>query len=144
MKRGAALYHRRDYWLVGPLTQVHGGPFVSVDPFLKLPDTISFGHLAEELRTALSRSRTMPYINLRDTPLPPSPILQAAGVKSESTFRRGARHVGVLADGESIILSPSENKGGRGFWFLDSIHVPDTAASAALGEAIEQAFAACR
>ncbi len=87
----------------------------------------------------------IPHINLRDTPLPPSPVLKAAGVKSRATLHRGARYCSVLLSEGVITIAPSENKGARGgFLHLDPIEIPEDASDAEFGAALERAFAACR
>ncbi|WP_428263406.1 hypothetical protein [Haliangium sp.] len=118
---------------------------MTIDSFVRLPDTISYAELADEVRSALLRSRVIPDINLRETELPPSPVLAAAGVKSFTTFHRGARLVAVSTDGVVIKLIPTANDGPRcGFAHLEPITVPETATPDELGEAIERAIALCK
>lgn len=147
MTRSASVYQRLGAWIVGPYARMTSGLWVATDPFLSLPTSVGYPRLAREALAAISRSRTIPYVNLRDTPLPlPDPILEAAGVKSWATFHKGAQLVSLTSDDDQIAVSPNINKGAReGFIPLpDDIVVSATVTVDALGEAIEQAFAACR
>lgn len=143
--RQAGVYHRRGFWLVGPFAMMENGPSVTIDPFVRIPDAISYGDLAGEVRAALQRSRTIPDINLRETELPPSPVLAAAGVKSFATFHRGAKMVSIVERDGTIHVTASANRGARGgFAYLEPIVIPATATLDELGDALQQAFARCR
>lgn len=147
MIRSASAYHRRGAWIVGPHSQTESGLWVATPPYVQLPGTITYRELADATRVALSQSQTIPDINPRESPMPPSPILQAAGVKSWSTFYKGAKLVAVRSDDTHLTFSPTVNEGKRnGFGWLEDakLSIPATASLAELGEALKKAIAACR
>lgn len=135
-------------WIVGPLSQMETiGLWMSHSPYVSLPAETPYRQLADAVRVALSQSGTIPDINFRDTPVPPSPVLEAAGVKSWSTFHKGAKLISLSADSERITLTPNRNEGPReGFnpMAAAELSIPATATDDELGAAIERAFADCR
>ncbi|GAB4557387.1 MAG: hypothetical protein Tsb0020_01480 [Haliangiales bacterium] len=148
MNRGASLYFRRDSWIVGPLSPTETGPFVATEPYVKMPAHVSFQELATQVRIALSDSRLIPDIDFNDPARKQtlSPILRAAGVKSWSTFYRGAKLMTIRADDEQITLIPKMNKGARnGFSPVSGRQtLPANSTPEQLGAALERVFSLCQ
>ncbi|GAB4515238.1 MAG: hypothetical protein Tsb0020_33810 [Haliangiales bacterium] len=147
MTQAARVYWRRAAWIVGPLCPQETGPYVATSPYVRLPDSITDSALAAEVRVALSRSHTIPDIDWYATPQPPDPVLEAAGVKTWSTFHKGAKAISLYVEESQLKLYPTINEGSRdGFgWLTDAeVAIQSTATLDELGAALKQAFAACR
>jgi len=71
------------------------------------------------------------------------PLLEAAGVKSWSTFQRGVLYCGVISDESVLKFRPYENKGRGGFVPMPDdkiIDIPSTSSAQEIGEALLQAI----
>jgi hypothetical protein len=140
--KSASVYWRNGAYFVHPLASSRGGaPSLFIGPVVKLEDGADRAVLGAAVMQALEESR-------HDEPWPKQwkgrtqPLLDAAGVKSDSAFHKGLKSVRVdLKDGIVDILPTTSKVPGKGTEALPGkeIKIPLTDAET-LGSAVLQAL----
>ncbi len=142
--RHAAVYRRRDKFIVHPDGKTTAGVYIAIEPFIVLPASADAAAIGSALRRALAAFKD----GLRH-PLPHEwdalamPLYAAAGVKSWGVFARGADLTHVEGYDDVIRLLPQENRGARnGFqpMGLPVLEVPPTISDHELGSAVLNAL----
>jgi hypothetical protein len=138
----ASVYLRKGAYFVHPLASSQGGdPCLFIGPVVKLKDGVDSTMLGAAVMQALQASR-------HDEPWPKQwkgltkPLVDAAGVKTESAFNKGLKSVRVDLQGRIVDILPTTSKApGRGAEGLTGkeIRIPLTDAEA-LGTAVLQAL----
>ncbi len=114
MKR-CAVYRRRGKLLVAPGSRTVDGFWLTHAPYTSLDVEVSEVELGEVVVGAISLSaRDIPTPDWKNGNPVMEALLDAAGVKSHSTFMKGAELVEVEVEEEWARLIPMINKGGRG------------------------------
>jgi hypothetical protein len=140
--KSANVYLRKGAYLLHPLAGSGGGdPCLFSEPVIKLAPGAAPAQIGEAVMTALRASR-------RDAPWPTEwkglvkPLHDAAGVRSESTFRKGLLDVRVDLTGHVLKLTPTTSKGpDRGSSpILEKIITTDLTDATALGSAVIHAL----
>lgn len=75
------------------------------------------------------------------------PLLEAAGVKSWSTFQKGALYCGIISDKSELKFRPYENKGRGGFVPMPDnkiIAIPSSSSAQEIGEALLKTIEKCK
>lgn len=141
--KSVSVYQRRGFYFVHPLAGSQGGdPALFIGPVLKLEEGADAAALGEAVLQSLKASH-------HNQPWPTSwkgltqPLLDAAGVKSESTFMKSAKGVRVNLDQGVLQLLPSTSKdqANAGAPLMDQqIFLPLTDARS-VGDAVLKALA---
>jgi hypothetical protein len=141
--KSASVYLRKGAYFVHPLASSQGGdPCLFIGPVIKLEDDVDNALLGAAVLQALHGSR-------HDEPWPKQwkgltrPLLDAAGVKSESAFHNGLKSVRVdLKEGIVEILPTTSKVPGNGAEALLGKEIKISLSDAeALGTAVLQALA---
>ena len=138
MKR-ATVYFRKKMYLVSPSSKTTDGVWLLVEPCIAVPEASSNEELERAIRVSLDRSRTdIPHPRIWERRR--EPLLELAGVKSWSTFSKGASCLDVEDEGYRIVLVPTKNLGStKGF--VDDLSrqiILDGYRSDVLGAAVRQ------
>lgn len=145
--REASIYERRGALFIRGSAKTDTGLWIEKGPCTTLPSSAAPSELGQAARDALDRSgEIIPHPTVWKSVDEDNPILEQAGIRRWSTFRKGARVVGLsLYDGK-LALTPSENEGSEGFAHLDddALYLPPDADPAELGAAIKQALKRCK
>jgi hypothetical protein len=135
---------RGDRLIVSSSSQTKDGFWISNGSFEILPAD----HPDEELGAAVLRmldaSRTgVRTPDLRRSPSPFTPVLEALGVRSWAEYARGVRHVHIERRDHVVELTPSRNGGAKeGFvGNVDLVTVLVDPTAKALGAALRAGFA---
>jgi len=143
----ASLFQLKDRYLVHPESRTTSGLWLAVPDYV----TLSLNTSPNELGAALGRALDQ---SVDGVPHPKvwtglsKPRLDAAGVRSESAFVRGACCVGVRRS-EEMVLKPSRNGGPtgeqRGFTDLPELRLvlSGNPTESELGDALLNALARC-
>ncbi len=145
--KAISIYQRRGFLYPCPYARTVHGVSVLIGPCVKLSVASA---TATELGAAAFESlnqagEVVPHPEDWDE-LPPSAILQAAGVKSWRTFSKGARTIDLDLMETEFVLTPMRQEGRLDFIPLNDqkLHLPRDCTAEALGEAITRALARCR
>lgn len=109
----AALVRRNDLVVIHPWTRSTSGVMSVCEPYLVLRafDPASLG---AAVRKALDASLTdVPHLNPADSGAHLQPLLKAANVRSWSALVRGAHSVEIEDNGETVVFTPTVNRGAR-------------------------------
>ncbi|MEV6237716.1 hypothetical protein [Lentzea sp. NPDC051838] len=110
--KSCQVYARRGDLFVVPQARTADGFWISWPPFAKVPqDSPDVGALV--LAALDATAHDVPTPNFRTEPMPITPVLALAGVKSWATFVKGAELVAVDLDDGRLSLSPMVNGGSR-------------------------------
>jgi hypothetical protein len=135
------IYRRRDAFFLRSYSMTVDGVWTASEPCVKLAADCSDRELGAAVRAALAASEqgiSRPDPRLAGERM--RPMLQAAGVKSYSTFAKGATSVDVEQDAEGVRVVSSANLGSRGgFQRIDDGVVLDDPADDELGAAVRAA-----
>lgn len=108
--KSARVYLRRGYYLVHPLASSSGGaPTLFISPVAKLAEGADAAELGEAVSQALKASR-------HNEPWPTNwkgvaqALFDAAGVKTESSFMKGAKGVRIDLGDNALEFIPSTSK----------------------------------
>lgn len=120
MMKRVAVYRRRGSYLMAADCHTKDGFWLTVAPYRKLPGDVNAGELGSAVREMLPFSRSgIPTPSWKDDS-DMQELLDAAGVKSYSTFMKGALLVKVRVEDEWATMIPMLNRGGReGFEHLN-------------------------
>jgi hypothetical protein len=141
--KSASVNWRKGAYFLHPLASSQGGvPSLFIGPVVKLEDNVGGAVLGAAVMRALEASR-------HDEPWPKQwtgrtkPLLDAAGVKSDSAFHKGLKSVRVdLQEGIVEILPTTSKVPGKGAEALPGQEIKIPLADAeALGTAVLQALA---
>ena len=142
-KRCASVYRRKGKLLIASASQTPGrhGLWIEAGPHLMAEVDDPRPEIGEKVREALAASR-------RDEPYPDDPesiqvpLLQLAGVKSWSTFMRGASQCFVEQEDDGVRFIPSHRDGGGFVPRADALVTVNTSTDAGrLAEALFEALA---
>lgn len=145
-KKTAGIYQRKDALYIRASVRTEDFLWIEDGPCTKLDETVPPSEVGDALLEALSRSgRVVPHPTEWKSGDEDNPILQAAGIKRWSTFRKGSRCLSISLR-EELSLIPTVNEGSQGFGHLpdDAVHLPTTATALEVGEAVQQALSRCR
>lgn len=145
--REVCIYERRGSLFVRTCLQTEVGLWLEQGPCKMLPSSAEPTVIGEAARDALARSgKTIPHPTEWKSVDEDNPILELAGIKRWSTFRKGARALGVSLYDDRIELIPSENEGSEGFGPLtdDALRLAPDASAEELGTAINEALRRCK
>lgn len=106
----AAVYLRRDRYIVISSSQTTAGFWTENDDCLTFDTAVTVDDLGAGVLRMLDASRTgVPTPDFRQTG--PATSVQAAGLKSVSTFMKGAKYVALERRGVTIQVMPHRNGG---------------------------------
>lgn len=146
--KSISVYQRKKFLYFCAPVYTEQGVGMLTGPCIKLPVSSSTtSDLGEAALESLAQSGAIAPHPTDTDALPPSPVLAAAGVKSWSTFSRGATCLGLTLLDSELRLVPTRREQGMNFMPLDDdqeLHLPLNPAAAQLGEAIQQGLARCR
>ena len=145
--REACIYERRGSLFVVTCLQTEVGLWLEQGACTMLPSSVEPAIIGQAARDALSRSgKIIPHPTEWKSVDEDNPILELAGIKRWSAFRKGARALGVSLYDDRIELIPSENEGSQGFGHLtdDSLRLAPDASTEELGTAINEALRRCK
>lgn len=112
--RKATVYKRGDRLIVNREDTTTEGIPLSTDDVIVLDDTASDATLGTAIVSVLSRARSgIKPVKPSDSHVRLEPLLEAAGVRSWTTFVRGLREASVFEDGGTILFRPSVNLGPK-------------------------------
>jgi hypothetical protein len=140
--QSASVYKRKDGWYLHADSRSNGA-WVATPPFLKLPLDAPLESLGEAVKTAIDASRG-------DVPFPTDwepvfqPVLDLAGVKSWTTFARGAKYMGAMLKNSIFTFLPYRQDRGN-FSPLEDLafDVSGDGGPAEMGEAVQRGMALC-
>ena len=146
--RSAGLYARGGKYFVHPFSRTTAGVLLGDKPVIVLYDTVSAGELGNAVLESLKRYRiNIPHPHPSEFGKLPQPILEAAGIKSWSTFSKGALACTIFSAPTELTITPSQREGFRGA-YLDT---PDLEISLAfpampeeVGLAVREALSRCK
>ena len=145
-KKTAGIYKRKDALYIRASVRTEDDLWLEDGPCTRLDVTASPSEIGDALLEALSRSgRVVPHPTEWKSVDEDNPILQAAGIKRWSTFRKGSWCLSISLR-EELSLIPTVNEGSDGFGHLpdDAVRLPTTATALEVGEAVQQALSRCR
>lgn len=142
----AGIYARRGYLYIRAKLQTDVGIWLERGPCSRLASGSPVDEIGTAVLNALSRSGTIiPHPTEWKSYDLDNPILQEAGIKRWSTFRKKAFCVAVGVEQGEMIVSSTTNEGSEGFAYLDNdILLPATSTVAEVGEAINSALKRCQ
>jgi hypothetical protein len=134
--QSAVAYRRKRKWYFHSEIKTTDGVWVATHPFLSSEqESLDVGDRAKQALAKSTEGVSHPI----DWSGLFTPMLDLAGVKSWSSFSRGAELVGIEMEGNSIKLIPHRNLGpNEGFEPIvgDAIHLPSDASCEDIGNAI--------
>jgi len=105
--RVAALYLRSGFILIVPHARSTAGVYIGIEPVLKLPEPVSEADLGDAVLSALASGREgLPHPSYDEMQRLKSPVLRAAGVKTNSAFAKSALSCDIEDDGNVISIAP--------------------------------------
>jgi hypothetical protein len=143
--KSASVYLRAGAYFVHPLAGSQGGdPCLFSEPVFRLDQSVTPAVLGETVIAALHASR-------HDAPWPIQwkdfckPLYVAAGVRSETAFRKGLLHVRVDLTGTTLEIMPTTSTGPyKGSApIMEKIITAELADPGSLGGAVTKALALC-
>lgn len=142
----AGIYARRGFLYVRTKLLTEDGLWLEDGPCRKLAEDSRADEIGDAVLEALARSGTIiPHPTEWKNVDEDNPILQASSIKRWSTFRKGARTLGIGLEAGELTLSPTRNEREDGFVYLDSeLRLPATASSAEIGETVNEALSLCK
>ena len=144
-KKSAGIYERRGFLYVTSSLRTEDGLWIQDGPCTKLDANTLPAEIGDAVLEALSRSgRIIPHPTEWTSVDQDNAILEAAGIKRWSTFRKHARYLSTSLLDE-FTLTPTKNEGSEGFTHLpdDAIRLRGTADRNELGDAIQRALLRC-
>lgn len=145
--REACVYERRGSLFIRWSSQTEVGLWIEEGPCTMIPSNSKSEEVGQAARDALARSgKIIPHPTEWKSVDEDNPILELAGIKQWSTFRRGARVVGIALYDGKLELTPTENEGSEGFSDLndDALCLSPDASTAELGAAIYDTLKRCK
>jgi hypothetical protein len=119
MTQRSNVYRRGKFFFVVTASETKDGLWVSAEPCFKLPADVAPAELGAHVTESLDKSRR----GLRAPSFKDGehlrPVLEVSGLKSWSTFAKGASLVVVQRDGDVVTAAPQQNQGSGGFAPLD-------------------------
>ena len=114
MERRGVVYRRRGKLLIAADSRTVDGAWITFPPYRQLDADASPADVGRALAESIQLSRwDVPHPHRSDRSRLQA-LLDAAGVRSYSTFMKGALVVEVSVEGECAELVPLLNRGGRG------------------------------
>lgn len=118
---------------------------MATGPVFSLPSDASVEDLGLAVRKVLAASSSgVPHP--QDWTAVSSPVLEAAGVRSWSTFERDALVCEIADEDEVLAFTPTRNLGaGKGYEHKNDqeVRIPSISSYAEIGSALLQAFGSC-
>lgn len=109
----ANIFQRAGAFLIHPSSRTTDGVWILESPCVRLRIDVSDETLGQTVLAQLKASRTgVPHPT--DWKSVARPLLDAAEVRSWSTFTKGTLSVKVMADGDIVQVTPTANLGARG------------------------------
>ena len=145
--RHATIYERRGSLYIRSSSQTDVGLWLEQGPCILLSADSAPDAIGEATRSALADSGSIiPHPTEWTSVDLDNPILEMAGIRRWSAFRRGSLSVGVWQGDGKLEITPSVNEGSQGFAHLDddTLHLPADASADALGTAINKALKCCK
>jgi len=140
-RRSAGIYLRSGKFFVYPYYRTTAGVLIASGPVTVLPDTAEAGELGRAILLSLQEYKNnLPHPQPSELDSLPEPILETAGVKSWSTFSKGALACLISSSQTELTFKPSRREGSRGA-YLDS---PELAIDLTLPTTPEKAGIAAR
>lgn len=142
--KSATVYNRKSKYIIHAVSNTAAGVGIAARPFLVLEEDTSAADLGEAVMNALESARQgVPHPT--DWPSVLRPLLDAAQVKSWSTFVRDTCSCEILDDGSSIKIYPTRNMGAQeGFQSIEakpSLLLPSKSTAESIGSAVREALA---
>lgn len=145
--KSIVIFQRRGFFLVCPYVHTVHRVAIADGPCIKLAvESTSAAQLGTAALQTLERAGAIVPHPEDWSVRPPSPVLDAAGVKSWSTFGRRAHSVELDLLENEMILTPTRKQGAMNFIPLvdEKLHLAPAPTAAELGEGIQQALTRCR
>lgn len=145
-KKSAGIYERKGSLYITSSLRTEDGLWIQDGPCTKLDSTATTVAIGDAVLEALSRSgRIIPHPTEWKSVDEDNAILETAGIKRWSTFRKRSRYLSVALLDE-LTLTPTANEGSQGFAHLPNDTLCLAAASTAheIGEAVQRALLLCR
>jgi hypothetical protein len=142
----AGVYERGSKVLVFPSNKATTGLHIDGVPVFVLPSAASDEELGKAVVEALGKSKSgLPHPDPNDRTLPP--VCEAVGVKSWSSFARGALYCSLRAASGKLSIDPTRREGSSFFFMPDpdlAVVIPFPAAPSDLGSAVRLALSRCK
>lgn len=146
VRRSAGVFRRGEKILVHPVFRAETGLSLTGSPVISLPSSATDDELGDAVIEALSHNRANVKLpaSVEEESALLAPLLSAAGVKSWSTFSKGAFSVWVEHDAElSIIATRRTSSTGAYVGRGSEVRVRLPASASEIGSAVRQALALC-
>lgn len=144
MRKATVVYERGGTLLVRARSKTTAGLTIEDGPCVTVPLTAAPEDLGRAVLVAVHSSRFgVPHPEQNAWPSLQKPVLEAAKVRSWSTFGRSARCVGVELD-DQFYFTPTRHLGNKGaFTDIEDrvVHSPATSTPADVGKAVVAALA---
>jgi hypothetical protein len=115
MTQRSNVYRRGKFFFVVTAAETKDGLWVSAEPCFKLPVDATPAELGALVTESLDKSRTGVRAPSFKDGAHLRPVLEVSGLKSWSTFAKGASLVLVHRDGDVVSAAPQQNQGSGGF-----------------------------
>lgn len=140
----AAVHERGGKYYLCPLNKTTAGVYLYGAPVLVLPSDTGSEELGDTVIEALGSSRIgIPHPANPDS-MPRLPLCEAAGVKSWSSFARGALYCKIRSASSLLDVVPSRREGGSFLHLPDqAVRIALPASSGEIGEAVRLALSRC-
>ena len=148
-KMSVGVYVRQERIIVHPISKTTAGLGVGTAPFEILSIKVEDAVLGDAALRAIASVQTgIPHPSPDEWPALARPLYEAAGVKSWSTFVKGAVYCDVTQEGRVLRVESSQNKGARGgFQPIEgqgALTVSATAPAEEIGLTVRKALAISR
>ena len=145
--KGASVDLRKSSYVFCSSAKTTQGYWVNSEPCIELAADCSLRELGESARRVLEASKVGAAPLTRSWPggmFPP--LARLTGVKRWSEFVRGTQHCELYEDGSLITITPCQNRGTRGFFYLPdaAVRVPREASAIQIGQALNEAIKRCK
>ncbi|SRR6266705_305001 len=143
MKLSASAFLRDGKIYIQAFSKTKNGVWIASGPVYVVEEKNS-DQLGQKALDALGRSRQgVPHPTQAEWKAIQEPMLQAAGVKSWTTFAKGAKAVGLNLENDTITMEPSSDYANEGGTSLPEKKRYSKPVAQELGQALLEAFADC-
>jgi hypothetical protein len=144
--KSAAVFSRNGVLYFHSQSRTTAGVWIATSPFLRIEPDGSPARKGEAAVEALRASQDgVPHPTNWNGLL--TPLLELAGVKSWSTFMKGAKSLGLEVEGDGLKMVPTRNLGPKeGFEAVpeQTVEIPFSSSPDQVGMALDEAMARCQ
>ncbi|MES2206722.1 MAG: hypothetical protein V4525_08000 [Pseudomonadota bacterium] len=139
----ASAYSRKGKILIQAFAKTTAGVWIAYGPVFTIEQTEINDLGIKVLKALNSSSEDIPHPKHTELQAIQKPMLEAAGVKSWSTFSKGAKAVGLTWKDDLITLEPCANYANQGGTPLPEKSISCKPTAEKLGAALIEAFNNC-